>query len=240
MGNRTARMKAGFVALAVALGVSGLGTVLPRISAAGGAATIAYPDLISVIPTNGFGIMHPTPSTKELDYTHIVYNAGTGPLDVQPTNFNATTDLATGVQRLYAYDANGVRTLASTHTATDQFFFHVAHGHYHFPLATFGLYAVAPDGSLGTAIAVSPKNGFCLGDDVHLDSTLAHSPAAKGYSGSTCTQPTAVRGISPGWGDRYDRADPGQAIDITGVPEDRKSTRLNSSHIEPSRMPSSA
>jgi hypothetical protein len=204
---------------ALALSVTGLAAVLPHMAAAGGAGTIAYPDLISVIPTNGFGIMHPTPATKELDYTHIVYNAGAGPLDVQPTNFNATTDLATAVQRLFAYDANGVRTVGSTHTAADQFFYHVAHGHYHFPLASFGLYAVAPDGSIGTPVAVSPKNGFCLGDDVRLDSTIAHSPATKGYSGSTCTQPTAVRGISPGWGDRYDRADPGQAIDITGVPD---------------------
>jgi hypothetical protein len=205
--------------VAFALSVTGLAAVVPNMPAAGGAGTIAYPDLISVIPTNGFGIMHPTPNTKELDYTHIVYNAGAGPLDVQPTHFDATTDLATGVQRLYAYDANGVRTVGAVHTATDQFFYHVAHGHYHFPLATFGLYRVAPDGALGTPVAVSPKNGFCLGDDVHLDSSVAHSPAAKGYSGSTCVQPTATRGISPGWGDRYDRADPGQAIDITGVPD---------------------
>lgn len=201
-------------ALGLATGVPGVG-----VTPASGTPPIAHPDLISVIPTDGFGITHPTASTKELDYTHIVYNAGAGPLDVQPTDYDPTTNLATGVQRLYGYDTDGTRVLVSTHTATDQFFYHIAHGHYHFPLSTFGLYGTTANGSIGSPVAVSPKNGFCLGDDVHLDNTLTHSPATNGYSGETCTDPNAVRGISPGWGDRYDRADPGQAIDITGVPD---------------------
>jgi hypothetical protein len=179
---------------------------------------IAYPDLIGEIPTNGFGISHPTTTTKEFDYTHIIYNAGAGPLEVQPTNYNSTTNLATAVQQLYSYNGS-TPVLAQQLTARDQFFYHVAHGHYHFPLATFGLFGVNPDGSMGGAVAVSPKNGFCLGDDVRLDASLPHSPAVKGYNGSTCTNPNAVRGISSGWGDRYDKADPGQAIDITGVPD---------------------
>ena len=70
---------------AFALSVTSLAAVLPNLSTAGGAGTIAYPDLISVIPTNGFGIVHPSPATKELDHTHIVYDAGAGPLDVQRT-----------------------------------------------------------------------------------------------------------------------------------------------------------
>jgi hypothetical protein len=205
--------------VAAALAVMGLATVLPVAPPAGGVGPIAYPDLITVIPTGGFGITHPTATTKELDYTHIVYNAGAGPLEVVPTDYDPATNVATGVQRLYSYAADGSRTLAATKTATDQFFYHQAHGHYHFPLATFGLYGQKADGSLGTPIAVSPKNGFCLGDDVHLDATLPHSPPSNGFTGSTCTDPTAVRGISSGWGDRYDRADPGQAIDITGVPD---------------------
>ena len=109
--------------------------------------------------------------------------------------------------------------LAQQLNARDQFFYHQAHGHYHFPLATFGLYGVNPDGSMGAAVAVSPKNGFCLGDDVHVDASLPHSPAVKGYNGTTCTNPNTLRGISSGWGDRYDKADPGQAIDITGLPD---------------------
>ncbi|MDQ1466492.1 MAG: hypothetical protein QOH10_907, partial [Actinomycetota bacterium] len=182
------------------------------------ASQIAYPDLIGEIPTNGFGISHPTTTTKEFDYTHIIYNGGAGPLEVQPTNYNTTTNLATAVQQLYGYNGS-TPVLAQQLTARDQFFYHQAHGHYHFPLATFGLYGVNPDGSMGGVVAVSPKNGFCLGDDVRLDASLPHSPAVKGYDGTTCTSPNAVRGISSGWGDRYDKADPGQAIDITGLPD---------------------
>ncbi|HEY7439221.1 MAG TPA: fibronectin type III domain-containing protein, partial [Acidimicrobiia bacterium] len=204
---------ASLLAIALSLPAAAL---LPR---AASAADIAYPDLISVIPTGDLGISHPTPSTKEFDYTHLVYNAGLGPLEVQPTNYDPSTNLATGVQNLYSYDANGKPTLAQTHTAQDTFFFHIAHEHYHFPLALFGLYSVKPDGSLGDPVAVSPKVGFCLGDDSHVDSSLPHSPTARGYDGGTCPNPQAVRGISSGWGDRYDRADPGQAIDITGVPD---------------------
>ena len=193
------------------------GAVAPKTATA--ANPIAYPDLISLIPSTEMRITHPTSTTKEFDYTHIQFNAGQGPLEVQPTNYNSTTNLATGVQNLYSYDASGNPVLAQQHTATDQFFYHVAHAHYHFPLATFGLYGVNTDGSIGAAVAVSPKNGFCLGDDLRLDASLPHSPVSRGYNGGTCTNPTAVRGISSGWGDHYDRADPGQSIDITSVPD---------------------
>jgi len=202
---------------AVILGCALLTPAIGR--SAGAAGSIAYPDLISVIPASDLAITHPTPTTKEFDYSHVVFNAGAGPLEVQPTNYDPSTNLATGVQDLYSYDSSGNATLAQTHTARDQFFYHTVHQHYHFPLATFGLYSVNNDGSLGTPVAVSPKNGFCLGDDVNLDPTLPNSPTSKGYNGQTCIDPTATRGISVGWGDHYDKADPGQGIDITGVPD---------------------
>ena len=46
----------------------------------------------------------------------------------------------------------------------DQFYYHAIHGHFHFPLASFGLYSVKADGSLGQPVALSPKNGFCIAD----------------------------------------------------------------------------
>ena len=39
------------------------------------------------------------------------------------------------------------------------------------------------------------------------------------YDGERLRRPTARRGIDPGWADLYDRRDPGQAIDITGLPD---------------------
>ena len=187
-------------------------------SPAAAAGTIAYPDLISVIPSGDFAISHPTAGTKEFDYEHIVFNAGQGPLDVLPS-YDPATNTATGTQRLYSYDAGGNAVLESQAPVKDQFVYHALHGHFHFPLASFGLYGVNPDGSVGSPVALSPKNGFCIGDSVQLDPTIPHSPSSKIYVGYTCADPTAVRGIDPGWGDLYNRIDPGQAIDITGLPD---------------------
>ncbi len=191
-------------------------------AAASGSAAIAagfpvgqiiYPDLVSVIPATDLSISQPTATTREFNYEHIMYNAG-GPLEVQPVNFNPTTNLAGGVQRLYSYDSSGNMVLRQEIPVPDQFYYHAIHGHFHFPLASFGLYSVQADGSLGQPVALSPKNGFCIADTNTLDPSL---PGGYGYSGATCGDPTAVRGIAPGRGDLYNRLDPGQAIDITGL-----------------------
>ncbi len=188
-----------------------------RVAAAAG--PIAYPDLESIIPTSKFAITEPGDGTKLFQYEHIVFDAGQGPLDILPTNYNSSTNLADGIQRLYSYDANGNPVLEQSIQVHDQFFYHAAHGHFHFPLASFGLYSPNADGSVGAPVAISPKNGFCIADSVRVDPTLAHSPANIGMYNSTCASPTNVRGIDPGWGDLYDRRDPGQSIDITGVPD---------------------
>ena len=65
----------------------------------------------------------------------------------------------------------------------DAFVFHAEHGHFHFPLAAFGLYTVAADGGIGAPVAVSPKNGFCLDDSYIYDSTVAHGGAFVGHQG---------------------------------------------------------
>jgi hypothetical protein len=57
----------------------------------------------------------------------------------------------------------------------DAFVFHAAHGHFHFPLASFGLYAVAADGGPGAPVALSPKNGFCITDSYISNTTVEHS-----------------------------------------------------------------
>jgi len=174
---------------------------------------IAYPDLVSVIPVDDLAISQPTATTREFNYEHIMYNAG-GPLEVQPVNYNATTNVAGGVQNLYSYDSGGNMVFQQQVPVPDQFYYHAIHGHFHFPLAAFGLYTVKADGSVGQPVALSPKNGFCIADSLTLDSSL---PGGYGYSGATCSDPTAVRGIAPGRGDLYNKADPGQAIDITGL-----------------------
>ena len=47
------------------------------------AGTTHYPDLQTVIPTTAFSVVQGTDG-REFRYTHLVYNAGPGPLEVQP------------------------------------------------------------------------------------------------------------------------------------------------------------
>ena len=47
------------------------------------AGTTHYPDLQTVIPTDAFSIVNRTEG-REFRYTHLVYNAGPGPLEIRP------------------------------------------------------------------------------------------------------------------------------------------------------------
>ena len=100
----------------------------------------------------------------------------------------------------------------------DAFVFHAEHGHFHFPLAGFGLYAVAPSGGIGAPVAISPKIGFCISDSYIYDSTVANAGTFIGSQGS-CADPTTLRGLSVGAADEYDYRDPGQSVPIDGVPD---------------------
>jgi len=97
-----------------------------------------------------------------------------------------------------------------------EFFWHAEHGHFHFPLASFGLYTVAANGGPGTPVALSPKVGFCIDDSYIYDPTLPNAGALGSILGS-CSDPTTLRGLSIGAVDEYDRSDPGQSIPIDGL-----------------------
>ena len=85
----------------------------------------------------------------------------------------------------------------------DPFVFHAAHGHFHFPLASFGLYSVAAGGGPGAPVALSPKNGFCIADSYIYDTTVPHAGTFVGSQGS-CADPTTLRGMTVGAVDEYD------------------------------------
>src|SRR6476620_4282997 len=139
-------------------------------SAASPAGTTHYPDLQTVIPTTSFSIVNGT-GGPEFRYTHYVYNAGPGPLEVQPAYSEASGNYQ-GTQKLFTHDAAGTWSLAATRRVPDAFVFHAAHGHFHFPLASFGLYAVAADGGPGAPVTMSPKNGFCISDSFMYENTV--------------------------------------------------------------------
>src|SRR5262249_42350899 len=109
--------------------------------------------------------------------------------------------------------------LMSSTPIAGAFVFDAAHGHFHFPFASFGLYRSNADGSTGSVVAVSSKVGFCIADSFIYDPTLPNA-GVFGNDGSTCADPTAVRGLSIGAVDEYDQTDPGQSINLPpGMPD---------------------
>lgn len=199
-------------------------SVLLLLTASGGSALssaaaapppdVLLPDLQSVIPPNELGIVRPAQAGREFRYTHIISNLGQGPLEIRP-EYDAITDGAKGFQRFYAR-RDGQWIMASERPIVGGFLYHAVHGHYHYPLAHFGLYGVAANGAVGAPVTLSPKVGFCIADSVPVDSSLPFA-GRFGYSGGLCSDPRSVLGISIGWGDLYDYRDDGQAIDATGV-----------------------
>src|SRR6266540_3855380 len=129
---------------------------LPAGTWANPAGTTHYPDLQTVIPTTAFSVVNGT-SGREFRYTHLVYNAGPGPLEIQP-QYSQASGSYLGEQQLFTHDSSNRWSLVQQLRVADAFVFHAEHGHFHFPLASFGLYRVAADGGMGDPVAISPKN----------------------------------------------------------------------------------
>jgi hypothetical protein len=180
------------------------------------AGTTHYPDLQTVIPTDSFSVVQGA-TGREFRYTHLVYNAGLGPLEIEP-QYNQASGNYQGQQALYTHNASGTWSLVSRVRVPDAFVFHAEHGHFHFPLAAFGLYTVAANGGIGAPVSISPKNGFCISDSYIYDGTIDHAGAFVGTQGS-CADPTTLRGLTVGAADEYDYRDPGQAIPFDGLPD---------------------
>ncbi|WP_347352614.1 Ig-like domain-containing protein [Intrasporangium sp.] len=214
MKGRTFRGVIAAAALSLAAAVGAV-PVAPA-SVAAPAGTLHYPDLQNIIPPGDMSI-YGTGSARELRYTHLLYNGGDGPLEIQP-QYNNAAGVYQGVQRIYTHDGDDSWSIAKQSRVAGAFVYHAEHGHFHFPMASFGLYAVAADGGVGDPVTMSPKNGFCIADSYIYNSTLEHS-GTFGYSGGTCTDPSAIRGISVGGADEYDYRDPGQSVPIDGVPD---------------------
>jgi len=195
--------------------------VLPSVgrtalTARAAAGVIAYPDLQMQVPPSEIAIGFPTPTTRELRYTHITWNAGAGPLEIRP-NYDPATGIAHPSQALYSANGTGW-TFATTVPIARSMTYDAPIAKYAFPLAGFGLYSVGPGDSVGSLIAAAPKSEYCMTEDVYLGG-VPNTPAQPNYPEANCGTPTGTLGIDVGWGDRYDLTDPGQNIDITGLPD---------------------
>ena len=194
------------VALISALGLLGDGGW--RVGAAP-EGTVHYPDLQVVVPPDSFSIILNSPTTREFRYTHNQVNVGDGPFELR-LDYDPVNDLAKAFQRIYTHDASTVWSILGETPVVGRFLYHPPHGHYHVPFASFGLFRVAANGSIGAPVAMSPKVGFCIADSVPIAS-LPHQ-GVFGYPGDNCADPRSIGGISVGWGDLYDFHDDGQSI----------------------------
>ena len=175
---------------------------------------LEFPDLSDIIPTADISVVG-SGSSAEFQYTHDTYNGGPGPLVIQPA-YNAASGNYQGTQYIYSLSSSGNWTVAQTVRVAGDFVFDSAHGHFHFPFTTYGLYTVGANGGPGTPVATSGKISFCINDSFIYNSSLPHA-GALGNLGS-CSDPTSLRGLDIGAVDEYDQTDDGQSISIAGVP----------------------
>jgi hypothetical protein len=180
------------------------------------AQAIAYPDLKVLTPPSLISIGNPTPSTRELRFSHVTWDAGAGPLEIRPT-YNPATGQSWAVQRLYTRTGSGGLSFVMDVPIAIPLFW-VPPSDYRFPMSGFGLYSDV-NGSIGTLLAASPKVNFCMTADTEVGG-VSHTPTSSAYPEVDCTDPNGILGLSVGWGDQYDYTDPGENIDITSLPDD--------------------
>jgi hypothetical protein len=211
----SSKIRSGALLAAVLL----LGVILPGVLAGPSSSAdpvIAYPNIQVLVPTNRISIAQPTSTTRTLDFAHITWNAGAGPLEIRP-QYNAATGVSQATQALYTRTGPAAWSFVKTVPIVKPMLWDPPTD-YRFPLTSFGLYSVAGDGSVGSLIASSPKVDFCMTPDTKVggvpDTTASPSPAE-----SDCEDPNGILGLSVGWGDEYDYTDAGNNIDISNLPD---------------------
>jgi hypothetical protein len=175
------------------------------------------PDLEIAVPTGLIGI-GPDPNTgdPDLQFTHITWDAGTGPFELKP-KYNRRTGISTFSQVIFkSRGGGGWRKDYSVALARTGIFI-ASEAHYRFPLTSFTLNQMNPDGSLGAVVATSPKTDYCIQGDTEVGG-VPNTPDHDFIPQSDCNHPSAALGWSVGWGDQYDETDPGQPIDLSGLP----------------------
>lgn len=181
------------------------------------AATVTPPDLQIAVPTNQISIgIDATTNHRMLRYTHITWDAGTGPFEIDPT-YNSATGTASFVQAIYNSPSPGAWSLDHVVPLAVLGVFDQPDD-YQFPLTKFTLNGVNADGSIGQVVATSPKTDYCITGDTKVGG-VPNTPSSTFIPVSNCASPTSPLGWSVGWGDQYDQTDAGQPIDLNGVPD---------------------
>jgi hypothetical protein len=160
---------------------------------------------------------NPTNGHRQLQFTHVTADVGTGPFEIDPT-YNAATGTATFQQAIYNSPSPGVWQLDHKVGLAVTGVFNGS-SDYDFPLTRFTLNTDNGPGSVGSVVATSPKSDYCITGDTQISPSPPNTPSATSPPVSNCTDPTKPLGWSVGWGDEYDQTDAGQPIDLTGIPD---------------------
>jgi hypothetical protein len=183
------------------------------------ASSVTLPDMQIKVPTNNISIgTNPSSGHRQLQFTHITWDGGTGPFEIDPT-YSAATGTSSFTQAIYKSTTPGVWTLDHRVPVAATGAWNPATGSdYNFPLTKFTLRNVNPDGSAGTAVATSPKTDYCITGDTFVGG-VPNTPNQTFIPQSNCSNPNDPLGWSVGWGDEYDQTDAGQPIDLSGIPD---------------------
>jgi hypothetical protein len=178
-------------------------------------SSVTPPDLQIKVPTSDISIgTNGTTGHRQLQFTHITWDAGAGPFEIDPS-YDSATGTATFTQAIYKSSSPGVWTYDHSVSVAAIGVFD-APSDYQFPLTRFTLNSVNADGSPGGVVATSPKTDYCITGDTYVGG-VPNSPNQTFIPQSNCVDPTKPLGWSVGWGDEYDQTDSGQPIDLSGI-----------------------
>ncbi len=149
-----------------------------------------------------------------LDFAATTWNAGPGPLVVEGYRRDAAPRMDA-----FQFVRRGGQDVAAVPVGGLEYDARMGHDHWHFrDFARYSL--VRPDGS---HVRTSPKEAWCLAPTDQIDQLVPGAELRPGdpFLDSACGDIDAVQVrevLEVGAGDTYGTGTPGQAIDVTGVP----------------------
>lgn len=182
----------------------------PQVAAGAG----GLPDLVALPAYDLEATTDAERGTDLLVFSTTVWNGGDGPLVVE--GFRRAGE---PLMDAYQYRYQRGRTVGRSPVGTFEYDQRGGHDHWHF--TDFVAHRLVDLD--GTEVASSGKEAFCLAPTDAIDLTLPAAvwrPTVTGLAGSCGVFGSLwIRQVlEVGWGDTYDKSVPGQAIDITSVP----------------------
>ena len=186
----------------------------PEGGVAGAARDVLLPDL-RVLPASG-ATLTPAGDRLELSFTSTVWNAGPGPIWLEGRR-------GEGAKRMETEQVLPRPKGPPLRRAVNDFVFDLRDGHAHWHYNGLARYRLVREN--GSLVATDAKQGFCFLPTDAIDLGLPGAvlvPPTDVFAGGFCGRAysTAVRmRLDAGWGDTYGSGLPGQAIDVSGVPD---------------------